>query len=40
MHAVKRNAYKVLIGNYTGKRPLARPKHTWVDIKMDIKQIG
>jgi hypothetical protein len=23
-----------------GKRPLGRPKHMWVDIKMDLAEIG
>jgi hypothetical protein len=27
-------------GNAEGKRPLGRPRHTWDNIKMDIKDIG
>jgi hypothetical protein len=37
----KRNAYKILVGNPEGKRPLGRPKRRWVDnIKMDLREIG
>jgi hypothetical protein len=32
----KRNAYRILVGNPDGTRPLGRPRHRWVDnIKMD-----
>jgi hypothetical protein len=27
----KRNAYRILMGKPKGKRPLARPRHRWVD---------
>jgi hypothetical protein len=37
----KRNAYRILVGNQEGKRPLGRPRCRWVDnIKMDIREIG
>jgi hypothetical protein len=37
----KRNAYRILMGNLAGKRPLGRPKRRWVDnIKMDLREIG
>jgi hypothetical protein len=37
----KRNAYKILVGNPEGKRPLGRPIRRWVDnIKMDLREIG
>jgi hypothetical protein len=37
----KRNAYRILVGNPGGKRPLGRPRRTWVDnIKMDLREIG
>jgi hypothetical protein len=37
----KRNAYRILMGNPEGKRPLGRPRHRWVDnIKMDLRKIG
>jgi hypothetical protein len=37
----KRNAYRILVGNPEGKRPLGRQIHRWVDnIKIDLKEIG
>jgi hypothetical protein len=37
----KRNAYRMLVGKPEGKRPLGRPRRTWVDnIKMDLREIG
>jgi hypothetical protein len=37
----KRNAYRILVGNSEGKRPLGRPRRRWVDnIKMDLGEIG
>jgi hypothetical protein len=31
----KKNAYRILVGNPEGKRPLGRPRRRWVDnIKM------
>jgi hypothetical protein len=36
----KRNAYRILVGNPEGKRPLGRPRRRWVDnIKMVIGSI-
>jgi hypothetical protein len=36
----KRNAYRILVGNPEGKRPLGRPRRRWVDnIKMDLREI-
>jgi hypothetical protein len=33
----KRNAYRLLVGEPQGKRPLGRPSHRWVDnIRMDL----
>jgi hypothetical protein len=35
----KRNAYRILVGNPEGKRPLGRPKRRSVDnIKMDLRE--
>jgi hypothetical protein len=35
-----RNAYRILVGKPEGKRPLARPRHRWVDnIKTDLTEI-
>jgi hypothetical protein len=37
----KRNAYRILVGNPEGKRPLGRQRCRWVDnIKMDLRDIG
>jgi hypothetical protein len=36
----KKNALKLLLGNPEGKKPLGRPRHTWVDnTKMDLGEI-
>jgi hypothetical protein len=35
----KRNAYRILVGNLEGKRPLGRERHRWVDnIKIDLRE--
>jgi hypothetical protein len=37
----KRNAYRILVGNPEGKRPLGRPSRRWVDnIKIDLREVG
>jgi hypothetical protein len=37
----KKNAYRILVGNPEGKRPLGRPRRRWVDnIKMYLSDIG
>jgi hypothetical protein len=37
----KRNAYKILMRNPEGRRPLGRPRCRWVDdIEMDLGEIG
>jgi hypothetical protein len=37
----KRNAYRVLVEKLKGKRPLGRPRRTWVDtIEMDHRENG
>jgi hypothetical protein len=37
----KKNGYMLLVGKPEGRRPLWRPKHSWVDnIKMDLGEIG
>jgi hypothetical protein len=37
----KRNAYRILVGNPEGKRPLGRPKRRWVGyIEIDLREIG
>ena len=32
--------YRVLVGKPEGKRPLGRPRHRWVDIRMDLQEMG
>jgi hypothetical protein len=36
----KRNAYRILVGNSEGKRPLVRPRRRWEYIRMDLREIG
>jgi hypothetical protein len=37
----KRNAYRLLVGNPEGKKPLGRPRRKWVDnIRMDLGEVG
>ena len=35
-----RNAYEILVGKTEGKRTLARPRHRWQDIRIDLQEIG
>jgi hypothetical protein len=36
----KRNVYRLLVGKSEGKRPLGRPRRSWVhDIKIDLEEI-
>jgi hypothetical protein len=37
----RRGAYKVLVGETVGKRPLGRPRPRWKEnIKMDLQEVG
>jgi len=37
----ERWVYRVLVGKPVGRRPLARPRHRWVDnIRMDLQEVG
>jgi hypothetical protein len=37
----KRNAYRLLVGKPEGKKPLGRPRRSWVDnIRMDLRELG
>jgi hypothetical protein len=37
----ERKAYKVLVVNPEGKRPLGRPRRRWEDwIRMNVREIG
>jgi hypothetical protein len=41
MNGENRNAYRTLVGQPEGKRPLERPRYRWVDnIKTDLREIG
>jgi hypothetical protein len=37
---VKRNAYRLLVGKPEGKRLLGKPRCRWVDIRMDLGEVG
>jgi hypothetical protein len=40
-NGAERNAYRILMGNQEGKRPLGTPRRRWVvNIKMDLLEIG
>jgi hypothetical protein len=40
MNGAKANSYTILVGRPEGKRPLAGPRHRWVDnIKMDLREM-
>jgi hypothetical protein len=37
----KKNAYKILVGEAEGKKPLERPRHRWEDsFRMDLGNVG
>jgi hypothetical protein len=37
----RRGAYRVSVGSPDGKRPLARPRHSWeYDTKIDLQEVG
>jgi hypothetical protein len=37
----KRTAYRLLVGNPEGKRPLGRPRRRWVyNIRLDFGEVG
>jgi hypothetical protein len=41
MNGEKRNAYWILVGKPEGKKPLGRPRCSWVhNIKMDLRETG
>jgi hypothetical protein len=38
---LKRNAYRILVGNPEGKRPLGRQRRRWVNnVKQDLRETG
>jgi hypothetical protein len=39
-NGARRNAYRILMGEPEGKRPLGRPRRRWLDnIKIDLREI-
>jgi hypothetical protein len=36
----EKGVHRVLVGKPEGKRPLARPRHRWEDIRMDLQEVG
>ena len=36
----ERGTYRVLVGKPEGKKPLARPRRRWVNIRMDLQEVG
>jgi hypothetical protein len=36
----KRNAYRLLVEKPEVKRPLGRPRYRWVDIRIDLGEVG
>jgi hypothetical protein len=37
----RRNAYRILVRNPEGRRPLGRPRRRWVNnIEMDLRDVG
>ena len=32
--------YRVLVGKPDGKSPLGRPRRRWMDIRMDLQEVG
>ena len=36
----ERGPYRVLVAKPEGKRPLGRSRHRWVDIRMDLQDVG
>jgi len=36
----ERGVYRFLVGKQEGKRPLGRPRHRCVNIRMDLEEVG
>ena len=36
----ERGGCRVLLGKPEGRRPLERPRRRWVDIRMDLQEVG
>jgi hypothetical protein len=39
-HAWERCAYRILVRKPEGKKPLGRPRYSWENIYMDLREIG
>ena len=37
---VERGVYRILVGKPEGRRPLGRPRRRWVDVRMDLQEVG
>jgi hypothetical protein len=35
-----RSAYRIFAGSSTGNIPMRRPKRRWMDVKMDLTELG
>jgi len=36
----ERGVFRVLVGKPEGRKPLGRPRRRWVDIRMDLQEVG
>ena len=36
----ERGLHRILVGKPDGRRPLGRPRRRWVDIRMDLQEVG
>jgi len=36
----EKGVHRVLVGKPEGMRPLGRPRRRWVDIRMDLQEVG
>ena len=36
----ERGVYRVLVGKPEGRRPMGRPRRRWVDVRMDLLEVG
>jgi len=36
----ERGVHRVLVGKLEGRRPLGRPRHRWVDTRLDLQEVG
>jgi len=36
----EKGVYRGLLGKPAGRRPMGRPRRRWVDIRMDLQEVG